>query len=173
MFPLMHFCELTGGQLGCLVVNWCFSVLLASLRVVRGQNFLLHPDRSLVSVRDLFRSILEIRCVSVESEAGFWFVDPSLSDLVFLRLRSLNRSFYGYDFQFHRAFLPSSVFPRRSDLFESGQGGRSAATPADGLPQADSPVRGRRTVRYCFIGVADRSWRTVYAEPFQRVPGAF
>ena len=101
MFSLMHFCELTGGQLGCLVVSWCFSVHLVSLSCVLGQKFLLHSDRSLVSVRDLFRSILEIRCVSVESEAGFWFVDPSLSDLVFLCLRSLNQSFYVYGFQFH------------------------------------------------------------------------
>ena len=52
------------------------------------------------SVLELFRSVLEIRGVSVESEAGSWSVDPPLPDLVFLRLVSLNRSFYGYDFQF-------------------------------------------------------------------------
>ena len=95
-----------------------------------------------VPVLDLFRLILEIRCVSMESEAGFWFVDPSLSDLVFLRLRSLDQSFYGYDFQFLKSFVRSSVFPRRSDLFGSGRSGRSAVTIADGLPQVDRPARG-------------------------------
>ena len=95
----------------------------------------------------------------MEFEAGSWSVDPPLLDLVFLRLVSLNQSFYGYDFQFHRVFLPSSVFPRSSDLFWSGQSGRSAVTPADG------PL-----LLFCD---ADRSWRTVYSEAFLSVPGTF
>ena len=72
----------------------------------------------------LYRSVLDlcpldsgIRDVSVESEAGSLSEDPHLPDLVFLRLRSLNRSFYGYDFQFLQVFLPSSIFPWSSDLF--------------------------------------------------------
>ena len=169
----MHFCVLIGGQLGCLVVNWCFSVLLASLRVVLGQNFLLHPDRSLVSVRDLFHSVLEIRCVSVESEAGFWFVDPSLSDLVFLRLGSLNRSFYGYNFQFIRVVLPFLCFSalfrpfwvRVKRTVRCVSGGRSATGGQSGQERADGPL--------LFICDADRSWRTVYSEAFLSVPDAF
>ena len=67
----------------------------------------------------------------MESEAGSWSVDPRLLDLVFLRLVSLNRSFYGYDFQFLQIVLPSSVFPRSSDLF---------------WVRAKRTVRARRTV---------------------------
>ena len=63
-----------------------------------------------VSVLELFRSVLKIHGLSVEFEAGYWSVDPPLSDLGFLRLVSLNRSFYGYDFQFLRVVLPFFCF---------------------------------------------------------------
>ena len=124
------------------------------------------------SVLDLCPLDSRIRGVSVESEAGSLSVDPPLPDLVFLRLVSLNRSFYGYDFQFHRAFLPSSVFPRSSDLFDPAKrtvrylpGGRSASGGQSGQDQSDGPL--------LFISNADRSWRTVYSEPFLSVPGTF
>ena len=108
----------------------------------------------------------------MESEAGSWSVDPPLPFLVFLRLVSLNRSFYGYDFQFLQSFSLSSVFPWCSDRLGPGvadgplsPGGRSATGGQSGQEQADGPL-----LLFC---VADRSWRTVYSESFLSVPGSF
>ena len=146
----------------CLGVVVSVPVVALSLFSVRVRELVpLSAPALSRSILDLFRSVLEIRGVSVESEAGSWSVDPPLPDLVFLHLESLNRSFYGYDFYFHLVVLPSSVFPRSSDLFGSGQSGRSAVTPADGLPRADSPARSRWTVRCCLSVM-----RTVLGGPF-------
>ena len=76
----------------------CPCALVVSVRVLLVLELSPAPFSLPVPVLDLFRSVLEIRGVSVESEAGSWSVDPPLPDLVFLRLVSLNRSFYGYDF---------------------------------------------------------------------------
>ena len=83
----------------------CFSVF--SDRV--GKTVPLSAPASL-AVLEFFRSVLEIRSVSVESEARSLCVDPPLSGRVFLRLGSLHRSFYGYDFQFIRVVLPFLCF---------------------------------------------------------------
>ena len=109
----------------------------------------------------------------MESEAGSWSVDPPLTDLVFLRLESLNRSFYGYDFQFLQVVLPFLCFPaefrpfwvRARRTVRCHPGGRSATGGQSGQEQADGPR--------LFICVADRSWRTIYSEAFQSVPGTF
>ena len=109
----------------------------------------------------------------MESEAGSCSVDPPWPDLMFLRLVSLNQSFYGYDFQFLRVVLPFLCFPaefrpfwvRAKRTVRCHLGGRSATGGQSGQEQADGPL--------LFICDADRSWRTVYSEAFQSFPGTF
>ena len=136
-------------------------------------DFLLRSDRSPVSVRDPFRSILEIRCVSVESEAGFWFVDPSLSGLVFFcalevsinpSAGTISSSYRAFFLPLFSRWIPTFLGPA-SRTVRCVSGGRSATGRQSGRDRADSPL--------LFFCPADSSWRTVYSETFRGFPGAF